>query len=291
MAIFANRNAHAFTLVALFSALALPANANPQVETLPFRLVMIDAATEAKLGAFPIDRAHVAKAVDILTTAGAKVIVLKFFYDLPSTPSSDAALQNALSKSTVVLQARIDESEPKPNSLPSRFFMPHSDATASISGNSGWIPLPNLANAAAAIGFADTTDVNVVPAILRYQSKTVSSLTIATIQAALNNVSVQLQSGKFFHFGKHRLALNDKNQILLSANALDEKSSVNKIQVLSFIDLLNGNFLPADIKGKVIVLGYDGNKSPVLKTRFGETKVHRVFYLGLIDAWRQLQAE
>ncbi len=279
----------------LFFALALPAFATPistREAALPFQLVMIDAASEAKLGAFPIDRAHVAKAVDILSSAGAKAIVLKFFYDMPSQASSDTALAKSISQSKVLLQARIDDTEAKPNPLLSRFYLDLTDAPTAISGNRGWIPLPIFANSAAALGFVDTTDANNVPAILRYQNKTVSSLTVASLHAALgNNVAIQLQSGKFLHLGKHRLALDDKNQILLSANALDENSSVNKIPVLSFIDLLNKQFLPDDIKGKVVIIGYDGIKSPVLKTRFGETKIHRVFYLGLIDAWRQLQVD
>jgi CHASE2 domain-containing sensor protein len=281
----------ALLLALIFASLA---NANTSINTNapPFQLVMIDAATEAKLGAFPIDRAHVAKAVEVLTKAGAKAIVLKFFYDQLSNVSSDEALQKALSQSNVLLQARIDDTEPKPNQLPSKFLMSSTTASTTISGNSGWLPRPNFANAAAAIGFVDTPDVNVVPAIIRYQGKIVPSLTVATIQAALasaGSAPLQLSSGKFIQFNKHRLPLDTKNQILLSSNALDEKNSVNKIVVLSFIDLLSGNFLPADIKGKVIVVGYDSSKSPQLKTKFGETKVHRIFYLGLIDAWRQLQ--
>jgi CHASE2 domain-containing sensor protein len=265
------------------------ANTSTNTKTPPFQLVMIDAATEAKLGAFPIDRAHVAKAVDALTKAGAKAIVLKFFYDQPSSVESDDALQKALRNSNVLLQARIDDTEPKPNQLPNKFYIPSANASTTISGNSGWLPLPSLANAAAAIGFVDTTDVNVAPAIIGYQGKVVPSLTVATIQAALDSATLQLSPGKFIQFAQHRLAIDKKNQILLSANALDEKNNVNKIIALSFIDLLSGNFLPADIKGKVIVVGYDGSKSPRLKTNFAETKVHRIFYLGLIDAWRQLQ--
>lgn len=297
MNIFIKHNTRAITTKCMTLLLALAftglVSASSNSKPPPFQLVMIDAATEAKLGAFPIDRAYVAQAVDALTKAGAKAIVLKFFYDQPSSVSSDDALQKALIKSNVLLQARIDDTEPKPNQLPSKFLMPpnsvDTNAITSISGNSGWLPLLSLANAAAAIGFVDTTDVNVVPAIIGYQGKIVPSLTIATIQAALGTATLQLSAGKFVQFAQHRLSLDTKNQILLSANALDEKNSVNKISSLSFIDILNGSFLPADIKGKVIVIGYDGSKSPRLKTNFGETKVHHIHYLGLVDAWRQLQ--
>jgi CHASE2 domain-containing sensor protein len=74
---------------------------------------MIDSVTEAKLGAFPIDRAHIANSINILSSAGAKAVVLKFFYDQPSNEKSDAALQAAIVKSTakILLQARIDDAK------------------------------------------------------------------------------------------------------------------------------------------------------------------------------------
>ena len=49
----------------------------------PFALVMIDEASESRYGGFPVDRALVAQVVDKLATAGARAVVLKFFYDEP----------------------------------------------------------------------------------------------------------------------------------------------------------------------------------------------------------------
>ena len=86
-----------FTTLVVALTFSATTNAQPaaEIKRPPFLFVNIDTATEAKLGEFPIDRAHVAKAVDLLTNAGAKAVVLKFFYDLPSNARSDDALQKA----------------------------------------------------------------------------------------------------------------------------------------------------------------------------------------------------
>jgi adenylate cyclase len=254
----------------------------------PFQLVMIDNATEAKLGAFPINRAHVATAIDKLTAAGAKAIVLKFFYDQPSNLASDAVLAKSIASSKVLLQARIDDSEPKPNPLPAQFLLNAPTGRASISGVAGWIPLPAFANAAHAIGFIDATDANKVPAYVRYLDRSVKSLTVATLQAALDDAPIVIRAENDISFQSRRLPLDKTNQIVLTANALDESLAVNKIDALSFIDIVDGKFKPELIRGKVIVIGYDGAKMHSLKTPFGQLKAHRIFWLGLIDCWRQM---
>src|SRR5207247_7370030 len=49
--------------------------------------------TEAVYGSLPFNRALVAKAIDRLTAAKAKGIVIKFFYDLPSAEINDHLLE------------------------------------------------------------------------------------------------------------------------------------------------------------------------------------------------------
>src|SRR5882724_3148271 len=70
----------------------------------PFAFVMIDAQTEAVYGSLPFNRAVVATAIDRLTAAKAKGIVIKFFYDLPSTEQNDQALEQSICGAKVGLQ-------------------------------------------------------------------------------------------------------------------------------------------------------------------------------------------
>lgn len=256
----------------------------------PFQLVMIDAATEAKFGAFPIDRVHIANAINNLSKAGAKAVVLKFFYDQPSNnPANDTALANAMSGMKVLLQARIDDNEPKPNPLPARFLFNAPAGPVAIGGLSGWLPLPVLANAAHAVGFVDIISVDKVPAYERYLDRNVKSLTVATLQVAYDDVPLVIRPGKEVVFGNKRLVLDQTSQISLTPFALDDKRDVNKISALSLIDIVDGTFKRDAVDKKVVVIGYDGGKMPQLKTAFGQMKAHHIFWLGLIDCWRQLQ--
>ncbi len=256
----------------------------------PFQLVMIDAAAEARFGAFPIDRSHIANAINNLSKAGAKAVVLKFFYDQPSAnAASDIALASAMAGTKVLLQARIDDNEPKPNPLPARFLFNAPAGPVAIGGLSGWLPLPILANAAHAIGFVDVISVDKVPAYERYLDRNVKSLTVATLQMALDDVPLVIRPGNEVVFGNKRLALDQTSQISLTPVALDDKRDVNKISALSLVDIVDGTFKRDAVDKKVVVIAYDGGKMPQLKTPFGQMKAHHIFWLGLIDCWRQLQ--
>jgi hypothetical protein len=85
------------------------------------------------------------------------------------------------------------------------------------------------------------------------------------------------------------LAVYDAAIFCLCIICCAKSLAVNKIDALSFIDIVDGKFKPEMIRGKVIVIGYDGAKTHSLKTPFGQLKAHRIFWLGLIDCWRQMQ--
>src|SRR5215472_15781232 len=87
----------------------------------PFAFVMIDAQTEALYGSLPFNRAVIATVVERLTAAKAKGIIIKFFYDLPSTDKNDQLLEQSICNSTVVLQASLNDTEGTTKALESRF--------------------------------------------------------------------------------------------------------------------------------------------------------------------------
>src|SRR6185436_4917516 len=80
-----------------------------------FAVVLIDAASEAKHGAFPLDRSIIARAVE---------------------KASDLVMAKALTNIPVILQARIDDTEAQPNPLPTRFML-GVKAETQVSGRSG----------------------------------------------------------------------------------------------------------------------------------------------------------
>jgi CHASE2 domain-containing sensor protein len=76
-----------------------------------FAVVFIDPDTEARHGKIPLDRALIARALEVLAKANARAVVLKFFLDQPRSEDGDRRLSEAIARIPVVLQARIDEVE------------------------------------------------------------------------------------------------------------------------------------------------------------------------------------
>jgi CHASE2 domain-containing sensor protein len=253
----------------------------------PFALVVIDEASEKKFGEFPIDRALIAKAIGVLADANAKAVVLKFFYDQPSkNPVSDAALANAMKRTKVLLQARIDDNEPMPNALPDRFVFNAPAGKVAVGGVSGWVPLPMFSSLANHIGFVDVQTYDRVPAYERYLDRNVKSLTVVALQAALNDAPLVVRPGKEIVIGNKRIDVDDSNQIVLSRDAPKQLASTRAI---SFADLLEGKVGKDLLANRVVVITYDGKKTNAVKTPYGEMKPHMIFWMGLLDAWSQLR--
>jgi CHASE2 domain len=276
----------------LMPAFARAAQAQPRLEsradsaTHPFELVLIDAASEKQLGGFPVDRKLVAQAITALKAAGAKGVVLKFFYDQPAKlPESDKALADAISSTKTLLQARIDEAEFGPNPLPSRFAMDKTEGNLKtpLAGDNGWIPMPQFANAAHDIGFVDITTPERVPMVESYKNTPVNSLTLAALELATDEIG-QIENGSKLTLGTKSVALTADNQVALKLKTNEKTDYVNFSDVLEASSDTMSRF-----RGKVVVIAYDGVKAESIQTSAGPIKAHRLFYMGLLDVWRQLK--
>ena len=273
------------TSLSCHDAHAAPITAKP--ESSPFVLVMIDLESEKKLGAFPIDRRYIAKAINILADAKAKAVVLKFFYDRPAkNPASDTTLVSALQRTKVLLQARIDDAEASTNALPERFYVNQSGSKTIINGKSGWVPLPTISAHAHQVGFVDVSTYESVPMFERYQGKLVKSLTLAAIQTALDDAPISLQPGKDIGIGNKRLVIDARDEVVLSAEAFKRP-----INALPLHDLLAKRVDVTALAGKVVVIAYDGEKMKPISTKAGEFTPHRLFWLGLLGTWQQLSTK
>ncbi|MCA2997582.1 MAG: CHASE2 domain-containing protein [Rhodocyclaceae bacterium] len=269
--------------VGLAAAIPIPITA---AAPSPFALVMIDDASAAKYGGFPVDRAVTAQAINKLAAAGVRGVVLKFFYDAPSNTASDVALASAMSKTKVILQARIDDSEAKPNRLPDRFALTVPAGPVAVSGVSAWLPLPVLSNRAHRVGFVDITSPDRVPAFERLGDHSYPSLTVAAISLALGDPALNIEPGKHLQLGGKTISLDAKSQIKLSANAF---RGAHDTAYFSFADVVEGKTSLSALSGTVVVIGYHGNQMPTIRTNAGAIKLHLAFWLGLNDVWKQIQ--
>lgn len=249
----------------------------------PFALVFIDAKTEQELGGFPLDRAMIAKGVRQLKSVGAKAVVLKFFFDQPRTAAGDTSLAEAISALPVALQARIDDTEVAPNKLPARFFVEGLNLGGSsvISGKSGWLPLPSLADRAAAVGFVDVASTSRVPVLESYQGRLVKSLYLCALELAFDG-QVHIEPGKELTLAGRKIRLDAANSVPA------EFPRADTLEYVPFHELLSKPEVVGKLKGKVVVLGYDGAKIHTLATPVGPRKAHRVFWHGLQSMWQQM---
>ncbi len=106
----------------LLLVLAAPSSAWASAFERDFVVVFIDADTEAKFGAMPLNRGLLAEGVEAIANAGAKGLVIKFFLDQARDERDDKRLAGALSHIPTVLQARLDDTERSPNRLADRLL-------------------------------------------------------------------------------------------------------------------------------------------------------------------------
>jgi adenylate cyclase len=271
---------HGFKLFCQAGALLLVTGAGRAADfQSTFAVVMIDEATEAKLGPFPYDRAEIAKAVEACARGHAKAVVLKFFLDQPKSAAGDDALATAMRKIPVLLQARIESAEGTPTELPARFRYA-GDASAAVGGQRGWIPLPVFLAEADGVGFVDF-DRPDIPLIEEYRQAPCKSLVLCCLEQA---------TGATAHVtGKNRIELGDLflsvDQRNMHHASLDPMEDLN---IISFVSLIEGNVPASEIAGRVVIIGFDSTKTPVLATPYGPMKIHRFFVQCLAATWREL---
>ncbi|MBI2522308.1 MAG: CHASE2 domain-containing protein [Bdellovibrio sp.] len=246
----------------------------------PFVAVFIDAKTEKGLGPFPYDRAVTAQAISKLREAGAKGVVIKYYLDqaLPGTGDDDLALE--IKRFPVLLQARFEADEKAPNPLPARFNMAarvQGKSDKLLTGKSGWIPLAKLSQNCAGVGFVDVASEHEseVPLVVNYRSMLVPSLWLAALEL-LEGAKAKVVIGKQATIGKLRLSVNDAGESKYQLPASD------KIDALSFVDLVGGRIERKKIAGKIVILGVDVEKIPTFETKIGKIGIHRLFYHTLV---------
>jgi CHASE2 domain-containing sensor protein len=272
------------TLAACASLLAGIAGTSHAQTKAPFELVLMDSATEKRLGSFPVDRKIIAQAISALKDAGVTGVVLQFFYDQPAKDAdSDTALADAIAQTKTLLQARMDDAEFGENPLPTRFHTTNIKGAykTDLTGSSGWIPLPAFAKGAHDIGFVDIKEPDEVPMVVKYQDHDVNSLALAVLELATGETA-EVISGSRVKLGTKSLSVSADNQVSIRLDS-------DKVDYTSFADVVDGKADMARFRGKVVVIGHEGAKAETVKTSVGPIKAHRLFYLGLLDLWRQLK--
>ncbi|MES2125863.1 MAG: CHASE2 domain-containing protein [Pseudomonadota bacterium] len=249
------------------AAIVAPAPAWPASFDEDFVVVYIDRQTEAKHGPLPLRRELLATGIERIADAGARGLVMKFFFDLSSSSADDQHLARAFSRMPTVLQARIDAGQTPSNPLPEHFSFA-GDFDTAVAGAAGWLPLPQFASAASDIGFVDF-NTPVVPMIERFQARYVKSLVLCAIELAAGQ-KMLFHPGHNIEVGPHTIPVDRKNQATARLAQAPMQGSV------SFNAVLDGS-AQAIFKNKVVILAYDGPHIDTFATPQGPMGAHRYF--------------
>jgi hypothetical protein len=251
----------------------------------PFVFVMIDSKTEAIHGTLPFNRALMAKAIDKLAAAKAKRIVLKFFYDLPSTEDEDRALEASICAAPVALQAGLNETEEATtNAIEAKF---QSDAKPLpgllLAGNSGFIPLRRFSKCAQAVGFVDHFNgSDEIPLVELYQDKMVKSLWLVALEMA-SGQKAHVEPSGHVQFEDKRIALDVMHHI--------HYPPTNVVSYIPMHEILKdgGQTWQPKVENAIALIGYDGKKIHTIDTAIGPLGAHRFFIYGLMSLAKQFE--
>jgi hypothetical protein len=250
----------------------------------PFAFVMIDAQTETIYGSLPFNRAVVATVVERLTAAKAKGIVIKFFYDLPSTEKNDQSLEQSICDSTVALQASLNDAEGTTNGLESKFLFNGVSIEGFpriFVGDKALIPLDRFRRCAKAVGFVDSTG-NEFLLFEVYQGKVVKSLQLVALEMASNQ----------------KAEVDDSGLVKLGAARLDVMQSIdfprtNSLSYIPLHEVMNdaSKTWQAKVKGAVVIVGYEGKNIHSIQTPLGPLGAHRFFIIELMSLVKAFEKE
>jgi CHASE2 domain-containing sensor protein len=248
-----------------------------------FTVVFITQATEAKYGRFPLDRSLLAQAIEQAAEAGAKGVILKFFLDQARTVEGDRRLASALSRVPVLLQARFDDSEKKPNPLDARFTLPGASFKTAVSGSGAWIPLPEFSRYAHDICFVDFS-ASPAPIVEMYQNKAVKSLLACATELAMGRKAV-IRPAKDISIADRTAVLDSLNRVRI---ILPQEKSLASFD---FNSLLDGSIPSSALRNRVVVIGYDGPSIPQVSSPAGTMGIHRLFVLMLKGFYESMASQ
>jgi hypothetical protein len=271
----------------LAAATTTPAPSTSTVSRDRFTIVLIDAKTEAALGEFPYSRSLYAEMLDRLQQYEVRAICLKFFLDQPKDEEGDAALETAMahSKVPILLEACLRNDEASTSRLDDRFCFSAKGLHVErlVGGEKGWLPMERFQKYASAVGFVDVSDVDRAPIFEKLGSRVVRSLPLALIECA-DGATARITPDQRLQIGPRTLQLDAEGQVRVRVPAPDVP-----LGAISMRSVLKGDAPRERLRGRVVVVAYDGAKMPLIKTSLGEYRADCLAWWELLSIDEQLQ--
>jgi CHASE2 domain-containing sensor protein len=230
-----------------------------------------------RLGSWPLDRNAYVAAIDRAREDGAKAVVLKFFFDRPSTPKADAKLAEAIASMPVFLQFAFDEDDGKAEDQPVwRSDFEPENLKVFFHGSPSLLPLPMFRKNAAGLGF-----VNVLPDPDHDRIEILGSTSVgAGIAASLQLLSIEANVGAQVPVRGMRLSLNGKSyEIADDGRVRCPYLEVGRPREYSLFAFLGGQVPKSEVRDHVVIIGntrHDTPRYPISQN--ASLPVHEVFF-------------
>jgi len=260
---------------------ALLINNSPLSAESPFAFVVYDHRSEEALGAFPPARDVYAKIVTSLKDYKPIAIVFKYFLDQKKDGPGDQLFARSLKGMEVFFQARIDNTEKKPNSMDVNYSITLDKVPQKLlSGTSGWLPLPDFAQGAKGIGFVDVRNADYFPMYESYQKRVYKSLILSILSYIFPDLQM---SGSYLKRNGRSVVLNEYGE------AKVQYPSSDNLEYVSYCDVVNETIAKDKLAGKIVLIGYDGPNIDMFTTPLGEITGHKAYFYGLISLYDELK--
>lgn len=235
----------------------------------PVHIVYVDQKTEAKLGDFPISRAHYGQAVEVLNrTQKPQLIVLKLFLDVPK--KEDAELTKVLQNHKNVYTQAETTAEKAPD-CPLRSLGKN---TLKLPDHPGaFCPVGVFGKAFAGIGFVngktnEKDEIDGLYLVNSVKGEIYPSLPLL-LAKAYKREAITLESLKFAADGSIPLPPVPK---------------VFPWKTYSFLDLIEGKLPPETMKDAIVLIFYSGKKASPLPVAHGRTANQAELTALLVDS-------
>ena len=239
-----------------------------------FLFVAVDDTTIAQSGPWPLSRSLYGEAIDRLQLAGAKAVVLKFFFDQASNHEADDALEAAVGRMPVLMQYSLDPSGPATSTFdPSDSALAPLDISDPIKGNPTMGPIPGLLSKARGLGFVNARsdpEGSSIEAVGRVGTATVASLQLLTIEAAYGHPLVGQRTLAFPTGGTFEVGRDGR--------VACPYMSFKEPEVLSLQDFISGKVPVSELNDRVVLIGFIGSTSPTERVLSAQIPIHRVFF-------------
>jgi len=245
------------------------------LDDVPITIIAIDEASLRQLG-MPIRRAHYAKLIRQLSSAGAKVIAIDVLFVDPT--KDDALLASALKEasrtSKVVIASTFltTQLDAKPIQLPEHFTIPSENVVGAVTAvQSLEMPLEMFVSHVDMVGvanlFLDEDGVcRRMPLLLEYGGKFIPTFTLAVVCSYLDTPLSQLHGvrEKGIWIGEHFIQTQSapawfgwENDFVVGIDFRGSTSNAYKpsFKTYSFVDALNGSIPSQDLAGRIVLIG------------------------------------